>query len=205
MKGKINFFTSLLFFAAGIALIVLHQDKAIIATVVRLLGWTFIIPAAFNIIVGAFSHRSNPPATYERARRHAYVWGLVVSIFGVLLGIAMLVATDVFAAVMAYFFGILLIVAGVYHVLAVSYLARPFVLPAYFYIIPILMIAAGCVIIFAPTVQEAKAVVVLITGIGMVCSAVNSLLEYIGTHPSRHSEKVIEAEAVDTDDPEKTE
>lgn len=197
MRGKTGFLTALIFLAAGIVLIVVHDKERVMDGIVTFLGIVFIVPAVINILVSAFSRRREKTAERGRRADLAYVGMLVVSVFGIALGVAMLVATEFFAGVIVYVFAALLIAAGVYHVLAVSVLSRPFMLPPYFYVIPVLMIAAGCVILFAPTVQSATKVVVLITGIAFVASSVNTMLEYVGTHPSGRSDRLLESSSTE--------
>ena len=52
--------------------------------------------------------------------------------------------------------------------------------PFYFYIIPILMVATG-IIILCTSLRDINTVVVLVTGIALVASSFNSIMEYIGT------------------------
>ena len=196
MKGKINFFTSLLLFAAGVTLIVLHSKVDILQTIVVFLGVVFIIPAVVTILVGAFTRSRRAASLTETVinpdgtttTRHpgqaVYITSLVVSIFAIGLGVAMVLYPAFFAAAITYLFASLLIAAGIYHVIVVAWLARPVRMPFYFYIVPVLLIAAG-VTIFCIGEQRFDDVIVLVTGIAMIASSISSLMEYIAMQPQK--------------------
>lgn len=182
MTGKSRFLSAIIFFVVGIILIVMHDRVDLMKWIVVILGIGLILPGLINVAVSAFSSKAEKESEAGSAHKSAYVTGLVISVFCIALGVAMLIAPSFFAGVMAYLFAAILIAVGVFHILTVGYLARPYVMPFYFYVVPVLLIAAGAVILFTG-VRGLNSIVLLIVGIGLVCSAANSLLEYVGTHP----------------------
>lgn len=182
MTGKSRFLSAIIFFVVGIILIVMHDRVDLMKWIVVILGIGLILPGLINVAVSAFSKKAERESLEGASHKSAYVTGLVISVFCIALGVAMLIAPDFFAGVMAYLFAAILIAVGVFHILTVGYLAKPYVMPFYFYVVPVLLVAAGVVILFTG-VRGLNSIVLLIVGIGLVCSAVNSLLEYVGTHP----------------------
>ena len=89
-----------------------------------------------------------------------------------------------FAGLLAFMFGGILVLYGIYHIVLMSYWLRPAVFPFWFYIIPVLMLASG-IVILCTGVRAMNSVVVLITGIALVASAVNSMLEYTAASSGR--------------------
>lgn len=135
MNSKTNFLIQFVIFIAGIVLIVTHNHVDVMRWIVIFMGCAIILPALITMGAAALSgHRAS--ADEPHAHRAARTWAVSVSIFAIVLGVAMLCAPTFFATFIAWVFAALLIAAGCYHILVVSYLSRPFVLPFWYYIIP---------------------------------------------------------------------
>ena len=167
MNAKSTTLTAVIFFIAGILLIIFNEHVNLLAWVSIIVGVTFIIPSAYSLYVSLTANGDN--TTKKQLS--------IISIGGLVLGMCMCIFPNVFAGIFVYLFAALLIIGGIYHILIISYMNRPLVLPAYLYIIPALMIVAGVIILFT-SLREINSAVVIITGIALVLSAVNTLLEY---------------------------
>lgn len=171
MSGKNNLFISIIVLAVGITLICLFQRVDILNWVVILMGVLFIIPGVFSLVSGMSQTGKSTSS--------------VIAGFGAIaLGVVMCLFPEPFARVIVYIFAAMVILGGIYHIVFLGWIARPFVLPWYFYIIPVLMIAAGLLIMLTP-LRALNSTVVLITGIAFTASAINSIIEYIAIHPSQ--------------------
>lgn len=185
-QGKTSFTLSAFLFVAGIVLIVLHNHPTVSTGIVLFIGTMFLIPGLINVIVAAFRRPSKrEEIARDPHRRASYIWGMVLSVFCIALGAAMIIAAKVFLVILVYVFASVLIAGGFYHLLVIGVFARPYTMPYYFNIIPVLMIVAGFVMFFSPVVRETASIFLLIAGIAFVGSAVNSLLEHVGITQSR--------------------
>lgn len=173
LNVKTDMLTSLVVGVAGIAMIVLHNRLDVMSWIVMMIGVLFIIPGVFSVLTGALSRERKSGAA------------ILAGVGAVLLGAMMCARPEFFAGIMVTIFGIILVMIGIYHICFVAWLARPFVLPFYYYIIPVLTIVAGLVVMFS-SVRSFNSVVLLITGISFICSSVSSLMEWIATHPGHH-------------------
>ena len=175
MRGKTDLFTSVIVLAVGIALICLYQRVDILDWIVVIVGIMFMIPGIFSLVGGMASKRPGNASS------------IVAGVGAICLGVVMCIVPSFFAHILVYIFAGILIIGGIYHIAFLGWMSRPFVLPWYYYIIPILMIGAGLLMIFT-SLRTLNNAVVLITGIAFVCSSFNSLIEWIATHPSKKKE-----------------
>lgn len=175
INGKTDLFTSLIVGIAGIAMIVLHNRIDIMEWIVVMIGVMFIIPGVFSVLLGALSKQRKSTTS------------VIAGIGAIALGVIMCAMPAQFAGIMVIIFGAILIIAGSYHLCFVAWLSRPFVLPFYYYIIPVLLIVTGVIVMFT-NVRTINSIVLLVTGIAFICSAISSLMEWIATHPSHRND-----------------
>lgn len=175
-----NWLTILVVFVAGILLIAWHSRIDILQWVVVLAGITLIVPALYSFIIALGRRRRGEGDEMRRTARTSTLW---TSVAAIALGVWMVVNPSFFAGLLAYMFGAVLILYGIYHIVLMTYWLRPAVFPFWFYIIPVLMLASG-IVILSTSVREMNSVVVLITGIALVASAVNSMLEFTASASS---------------------
>lgn len=186
MKTSGNYWlTILVVFVAGILLIAWHSRIDILQWVVITVGLVLIIPALYSFIVALGRNRRGENGETGRTARTSTLWANAATI---LLGIWMVADPTFFAGVLAYIFGAVLLLYGIYHIVLMCYWLKPVTFPFWFYIIPVLMIASG-IVILCSSVREMNSVVVLITGIALVASAVNSTLEYASCSSERRAIK----------------
>lgn len=173
MSGKSDLLTSIVVAVAGIVMICFYQRIDILAWIVILIGAMFLIPGIFSLILG-MRKRENGGSTTQ----------VIAGIGASALGAIMVIMPEAFAGVIVYIFAALLVVGGIYHIVYIAWLSRPFVLPFYYYILPVLMIVAG-IVLLTTNIRTLNNVVVLITGISFVAWSLSSLLEWIATHPTQ--------------------
>lgn len=176
-----NWLTILVVMAVGILLIVFHSHIELLNWVVVAVGVALVVPAVYSFGVAIYNRRQiktidNNDAPVRMAARST-LWAAAGAIA---LGIWMICNPAFFVGLIAYFFGAILILYGIFHIVLIAMASKNFRMPAWFYIIPILMIVSG-IVILCTSVRTMNDIVVLITGIALVASAVNSVMEYVGT------------------------
>lgn len=180
MKAN-NWITALIVMLVGILLIVWHQRIDILNWIVIAVGITLIVPGLYSFI-SAIVRKGEKYK--EKTDYSAASSTIVASLGAIALGVWMSLSPGFFVGLLAYIFGAILILYGVFHIIVVAVWSRPVILPWWYYIIPVLMIIAG-VIILCTSVRTMNSVVVLITGISLVASSVNTILEIAGKSPTR--------------------
>lgn len=163
-----NLFQAIIVGLVGVLLIFLHNRIELLDWVSIAIGLMFILPALYVLCSSIGSKRTLPVSVS------------FVSVGGVILGLLMCIFPSTFAGFFVYVFAALLVIFGIYQIVDVASWSKTVRLPFFFYIIPILMVAAG-IIILCTDLRDINTVVVLITGIALVASSVNSIMEYIGT------------------------
>ena len=178
MKTANNWLTTIIVFIVGVLLIVWHGRLDVLQWIVMAVGLMLVIPGAYSFI-SAIARRSHVQGEYSAASST-----IVASLGALALGIWMLVTPAFFVGLLAYIFGAILFLYGIFHIVVIRFWSSPYVLPWWFYVIPVLMIVAG-VVILCSSVRDMDSAVVLIMGISLVASSINSVLEHVSTHPSR--------------------
>lgn len=191
MKSN-NWLTVAVVLVAGILLIMWHGRIDILQWIVIAVGVMLIIPSIYSFIAALTRKRgvkeeaakaaedSTGEAHAERAHTglaagNSSLWA---SVGCMALGIWMVANPTFFVGLLAYVFGAILVLYGIYHIVFMSVWSRPVPMPWWFYIIPVLMIVAGVVVIFTD-VRTWNSVIVLITGIALVASSVNAIFEAV--------------------------
>lgn len=165
----------------GILLIVWHARLDVLQWIIVAMGIVLALPGAYSVISSLGSRGKTDGSSSP-------ISGTVAGIGAVALGLWMVINPTFFVGLLAYLFAAILIVYGVLQLIIVAYWSRPFVLSGWFYVIPVLLIVGG-VVILCTTVRTMNSVVVLVTGIMLVASAINWALEYTVTHPARSKER----------------
>lgn len=164
----------------GILLIVWHGRLDVLQWIIVAMGILLAIPGAYSLIVSISSRGKSEGVSSPLA-------GIITGIGAVALGLWMVINPTFFVGLLTYLFAAILIVYGILQIIIVAYWSRPYVLSAWFYVIPVLLIVGG-VVILCTTVREMNSIVVLITGIMLVASAINWALQYTVTHPAKRGE-----------------
>lgn len=179
MKSGSNWLTIIIVFVVGILLIVWHQRIDILSWIVIAVGLMLVIPGLYSLISAMVRKKEDEKINYSASSA-----SIVASVGALALGVWMIVKPAFFVGLLAYIFAAILILYGIYHIIVIGFWAKPIIMPGWFYIIPVLMIIAG-VVLLCTSVRTLNSVVVLITGIALVASAVNSMLETVSMTPRR--------------------
>lgn len=163
--------------AIGILLLVLNGRAELLSWVVMLVGLSIIVPCIYMMAATLSARRqARRDGVSSPASSMADICITITSVLGILLGLWMVFNPGFFIGFLAYAFAILLILYGIWQIVQIGYIYRP--QPAGLYVVPVLMIAAGCVILFS-SVRTIQYTVVLITGISLICAGINSILSYV--------------------------
>ncbi len=176
--------------AVGVLFVIWHSRIDLLSWIVVAMGVLLIIPGAYNMITSMAGHRQarriaageSVAVTKRGAGRNADISSMLASVCTIGLGVWMLVNPDFFVGMLAYLFAVLLIAYGLYQIYSLAYLSRPYVMPWFFYIVPVVLVAAG-VVILCTSVRTMNSVVVLVTGIMLIVSAVNRALQCMSQYP----------------------
>lgn len=179
MKSGSNWLTIIIVFVVGILLIVWHGRIDILSWIVIAVGLMLVIPGLYSLISAMVRKKEDGKINYSASSA-----SIVASVGALALGVWMIVNPGFFVGLLAYIFAAILILYGIYHIIVIGFWAKPIIMPGWFYIIPVLMIIAG-VVLLCTSVRTLNSVVVLITGIALVASAVNSMLETVSMTPTR--------------------
>ncbi len=185
-----NWITILITASVGVLFIVWHNETNLFQWLVRALGILLLLPGAyvlFNSIseIRAKDNRAENIRESETPiairRRTAAISLIIVSGATVFIGAWMLIQPGFFARLIAYLFAAILLLYGIYQFIVATWLCRPAVLPWYFYVIPALFILSGIAILVTP-LHTLDSIVTLCTGILLLASAVNSIIQAITVH-----------------------
>ena len=153
-------------FAAAIAAVLILCYKSInLMGIAITCGILFVAVGLINMIF--FGYRSG--------NESAKVLNLVTNAAAIVLGISMLVFREEFRPMIAFMFGLLVAVCALWQFFVLAIGARPYQLPAWLYLFPVLL-AGGSVYIFINPVHEEN-VLILATGIAMGVLGLSCLIE----------------------------
>lgn len=188
MKNQVsNWMTILITAAVGVLFIVWHNEANLFQWLVRALGIMLLLPGVY-ILFNSISEIQGKSVGREKEqeekqpitvrRRVAAVSLVIVSAATVFIGAWMLIQPGFFAHLIAFLFATILLIYGIYQFIMATWLCRPAVLPWYFYIIPSLFVIIGIVILVTP-LHTLDSIVTLCTGILLLASAINSIIQAI--------------------------
>lgn len=171
MSNKGNALISILLLALGGVFIWLYDRDTLPRSIVLLCGLAFVVPAVISLLTMFISRRS------DKASAGLRLIQLVCGVGGLGLGLSIILLPDVFRPLLVYPFAALMIVGGAFQVFQISHKYRPVDYPAWMYVAPILVLAAGVVALCTPSLHTAENEkwVVLITGIAGVLYGINGL------------------------------
>ena len=181
MNSKSNLITYLFVLAAGILLIIMHQKADLRKWMVIIMGAMFALPA----IIGIFMNMSRSSKRNENNTAQN-----ISSIGALILGAIMIIWPQPFVGFFVYVLAAILVITGACQIYFLAACCRPLIMPWWLYLLPALIIIAGIVIICSP-LRTIETTFTLITGIALVCAAVNALLIYLGSNgPKEKVERV---------------
>lgn len=184
-------FVSLLSLAAGIILIAFYGNDQILNRIVQLIG---ILVGLVGLTMTVYQLMLKP---YQRVT--AYIASGIVLL---LLGLWLIFDSSFFISFVIYELATMLILMGVWHIITIKLFGKVMEAPYWVWIIPALLIVGGLAIFFTGA-RVTFSAIVLITGILLVLSAFNVLLNAVaGRREVTRSE--IEVIRNDNDVPERS-
>lgn len=166
MKGKSLSAIGLIALIAG-ALLIIFYEYITSAKVVLTGGILFVGVGVSNLIV--FGQNT------KESRGVARLFNQIANAAAIVLGICMLVFRDTFLPLVPFIFGLLVAVCSLWQFFLLAVGTRPYQMPAWQYLFPVLL-AADAVYIFMQKLTDER-VIVLATGIGIALMGLACVVE----------------------------
>lgn len=161
--------TPLIILALGVVMICLFNGN-FIQWIIEAIGIVLIVLGVYNIL-----------ATYARRRTEGNNTPVVVAgLIAAALGLWIVLQPLFFEKFMVFIFALALVVVAINDIVFMVQFARPAKLPFFFYIVPVLMVAAAVVLVVTP-VRLINSTVVLVTGICLAAGGLNRLVDVVST------------------------
>lgn len=171
MKTLNVFLTAILAIAAGVAIIIANQDITAKGVVVAA-GIIFIIAGIVNGCVFNFERRAGTITAGISLLTN------IGSVAAILLGICLLVFKATFITLVPYVFGVLVAFIAIYHCYILAVGARPATLPAWLYLVSIVLAAFAVYIFLQKTDNEmADHRIIFVSGIALAFFGIFGVIE----------------------------
>lgn len=177
MKSKNLTYTGIVTLILGIAL--LFMQATAINVVVMVVGGAFVLSALIDLIV---VFRSKSTLEVNGVKKSSAPISIISTLSAVAtgaLGLWMLLTPESFSALLVYVFAAIILLAGLFHISMLGFGFKNTRFPFAFYILPLLLVAAGIVILIMGPVRMMNAIV-LVTGISLIVYSVCNFLEAAG-------------------------
>lgn len=196
MKQKLtDWLTILLTAVVGVLFIMWHGEKNLFEWLVRALGIILVVPAVYETYIavrglqGKLPHKpksvkdveddaADAVAELTFGRRAAFTSMLIVSAAAIIAGLWMIIDPTTFTALLAYLLAAVLVLLGVCQLVSMYSISRTTHLPWFFYIVPSVFVIVGIVILLMSP-EDIKETVAMLTGILLLMSAVNSMVQMV--------------------------
>lgn len=170
-SNKSYIITYLFALAGGILLTIFHSKTNIFDWIIITIGILFLIPSILTI-VGYFV-----PSKKSYPNRKPNWITLIPAIGGVIFGTLLMVMPGTFTTYLIVTFGIVLIICGLAQLFFMMSGMRSLKISPYYLIVPSLTLLSGVfILILGPAKIESY--VTLMTGIVLICYAVNGFIGY---------------------------
>lgn len=165
MKATSTLLAGVIILAMGLILIICH-DTITGSGIVTVGGITFVISALVDIVLYLGRDREGQP----RKRGAALVFGWIVSVAALLLGVSMFVFNDTFTRLIVPMFGILVLLGALVQLWVLAYGTRPVRMPRWLYAVPALMVVCAVLVFVGgfgePTVNVLTGSALIVFGLG---------------------------------------
>ena len=168
---SVNVLTNVVLLLAGALLIVFYSLPDVMNWVARVMGGVFLLPSLAFLLMVALRKRDNRGATDFT--------GIMPAIGGLCFGLLMILKPGLFAGVLTMLMGTLLLVLGLFHLVFLLLSVRSIDVRGWYFLLPLLVTAAGAIILFVPDLRDHNNEVVLVTGISLILFNVTSFQEYL--------------------------
>jgi len=158
---------------AGLALIIFNSTAKIYEIIVFIIGAIVFISSGYILLTSLFPGKKIKETGVKTS---PIVWGPITG--GIIFGILLMAVPGFFVTYLIYTFGVLLVICGIIQLASVSGGMRHLELSGWFLAIPILAIVIGIAIILSGP-QEAKNIVMILSGAVLACYGLNGITDYI--------------------------
>lgn len=173
MRGRNLFFTGLLIALVGVLLIIFRTALAD-GGIVTAAGILFVLAGVLNMAVFlAPAHKGEKP----RAGVLATTFGWIASAAAAVLGLAMLIFSKVFVAIVGFMFAVLLLFAALFQLFVLLFGARPVRFPGWLYIVPTLLVGAAIYIFMRRPDTPGETIDLILTGSGFILFGAATIIE----------------------------
>lgn len=171
-KLSINLLTNVMLLLAGLIFLLFFNTPHILDWVARIIGVLFLLPSI--VFLAVISMRK--PGT---SRTSDYM-GVLPSLGGMCFGIVMLIRPALFSSVLTMLLGVLLVLLGLFHIFFLMLSRKSVGTKGWYFLCPLIVLAAGIVILYVDVVAKDEHTVVMLTGISLLLFNFTSLQEYLG-------------------------
>lgn len=173
MRGRNLFFAGLAVALVGLLLIFFRVPLAD-GGVVTAGGVLFVLAGLLNMLVFLGARDKEGRA---HAGAFATVFGWIASAAAVVLGLAMLIFSDAFVAIVGFMFAILLLLASLAQLFILLIGSRPVRLSMWYFLVPVVTVACAIFIFMHKPDTAGEITDLIITGSGFMLFGVASMLE----------------------------
>lgn len=183
MKGRNLILTGLVAALIGFALIFFRHELAD-GGVVTVAGIIFLVAGVLNTTVFLASRDKKGEA---RMGAVGTAIGWVASAAAVVLGLAMLIFSKAFVAIVGFMFAVLLLFAALFQLFLLIFGSRPTKLSGLFYLLPAALVGAAIFIFLRKPDTVGEQTVMLVTGISLLVFGLFTILEGTLVGHTNHS------------------
>ena len=178
-KVSINLLTNVILLLAGIILIIFHGMPDILEWGARVMGVTFLLPAAAYLVMVAMRHAG--------ARTSTDYLGVLPAVGGLCFGLVMIIKAHLFDGILQLLMGVLLLVLGLFHVIYLLLSRESLGVKGWYYLCPLIIVVCGILSLTLPALKASVPTVVLMTGICLLLFNFTSLQEYLAERRVRRA------------------
>jgi len=171
MKGKNLILTGLLTILLGLLLIIFRKELAD-GGVVFAGGVLFVIAGLLNMTVFlGMRNRNSGTGTFGA------VFGWIASAAAVILGLAMLIFSQTFVALVSFMFAVLILFAALLQLGLLLFGSRPHNLSNWYFLVPTLLVCAAVYVFMREPDASGEYVVTCVTGASFILFGIASVVE----------------------------
>ena len=170
MKATTTLLTGLIILAAGIIMLIAHNDIKS-GGIVTTAGILFLISGIINTVL--YLSAKNEDGR-RRNRGASRFFGTVVSIASIVLGLSMFIFNSTFIKLIPLVFAVLLLFGAIiqFYILAVG--TRPVVMPKWTYVFPVIILIEA-IVVFTANLSDDR--MMLVTGSGLAIFGIAGFVE----------------------------
>lgn len=173
MRGRNLFFTGLVVALLGLVLILFRTSLADGGVVIAA-GILFVVAGLLNTSVFLAS-RDKDGRTRMGALGTAFGW--IASAAAVVLGLAMLIFSKAFVAIVGFMFAVLLLFAALFQLFLLLFGSKPARLSNLFFLVPTALIGGAIYIFMRKPDTGGEMTIMLVTGIGFMLFGIFTIIE----------------------------